>query len=422
MSTMIKIRIRNDDHEIDLQFPISENKLYAKLAEIHAIEGKDAPQSAFVTEVYWPEELSMLKDRFANLDELNYLARRMESFDYHEYDQFLIGITKLENPTEKDLITVTRSGNQYTFTSKNMISNAVMISAQKKTNLGMGKMLIWGCPGKQTMASGAEDPVFFYFKLNTETKGVGHIVKTSEDGKVEGIKFTITGNGINETVTTGKNGTVDLDLLPGTYKVTNKSFDNVLKKWNLTVTKQDVETGSAQGDANLAGAKYGIYKGDELIDTYVTDADGKFTTKYYVCGTDWSIKELDSSEGYLVTPGNEQIGVDPKNYTAEYNSEAMKQYEQVKKGNIAIIKHTDDGQTQIETPEEGAEFAVYLKSAGSYDNAKDSERDYLVCDENGFAQTKDLPYGRYTVQQIKGWEGRELLMTTPILLKDYVPR
>ena len=84
MSTMIKIRIRNDDHEIDLQFPISENKLYAKLAEIHAIEGKDAPQSAFVTEVYWPEELSMLKDRFANLDELNYLARRMESFDYLE--------------------------------------------------------------------------------------------------------------------------------------------------------------------------------------------------------------------------------------------------------------------------------------------------------------------------------------------------
>lgn len=420
-------------------------------------------------------------------------------------------------------ITVTRSGNQYTFTSKNMISNAVMISAQKKTNLGMGKMLIWGCPGKQTMASGAEDPVYFYLKLNTETYGVGHIVKTSEDGKVEGIKFNISGNGVNKTVTTGKNGTVDLDLLPGTYtvteqtddkyetqsaqtvtivsgktstvtfnntlrrgdlkvtktsedgfvegmkfhlygtsycglpvdeyavtnasgiavfddvligtsytleevgtpdryivpdnqtaaiewnKVTNKSFDNVLKKWNLTVTKQDVETGSAQGDANLAGAKYGIYKGDELIDTYVTDADGKFTTKYYICGNDWSIKELDSSEGYLVTPGNEQIGVDPKNYTAEYNSEAMKQYEQVKKGNIAIIKHTDDGQTQIETPEEGAEFAVYLKSAGSYDNAKDSERDYLICDENGFAQTKDLPYGRYTVQQIKGWEGRELL-------------
>lgn len=429
-------------------------------------------------------------------------------------------------------ITVTHSGNQYTFTSKNMISNAVMISAQKKTNLGMGKMFIWGCPGKQTMASGAEDPVFFYFKLNTETKGVGHIVKTSEDGKVEGVKFNISGNGIDETVTTGKNGTVDLDLLPGTYtvtelpddkyetqaaqtvtivsgktstvtfnntlrrgalkvtktaedglaegvrfhlygtsycglpvdeyavtdasgvaafddvligtgytleevgtpiryvipddqtaaiewnKVTNKSFDNALKKWNLTVTKVDRETGSAQGDASLAGAKYSIYKGDELIDTYVTDADGKFTTKYYVCGNDWSIRELDSSEGYLVTPGGEQIGVDPKNYTAEYNSESMQQYEQVKKGNIAIIKHTDDGETQIETPEEGTEFAVYLKSAGSYDNAKDSERDYLVCDENGFAQTKDLPYGRYTVQQVKGWEGRELLKPFDVFVSE----
>lgn len=111
---MIKIRIKNADHEIDVQFPISENKLYAKLAEIHAIEGKDAPQSAFVTEVYWPEELSMLKDRFANLDELNYLARRMESFDYHEYDQFLIGITKLENPTEKDLINLTFNLDHFT--------------------------------------------------------------------------------------------------------------------------------------------------------------------------------------------------------------------------------------------------------------------------------------------------------------------
>ena len=111
---MIKIRIKNADHEIDIRFPISESELFAKLGEIHAIEGKEAPQSAFVTEVYWPEEFSMLKDRFANLDELNYLARRMESFDYHEYDQFLIGITKLENPTEKDLINLTFNLDHFT--------------------------------------------------------------------------------------------------------------------------------------------------------------------------------------------------------------------------------------------------------------------------------------------------------------------
>ena len=111
---MIKIRIRNADHEIDVQFPISENELYAKLAEIHAIEGKEAPQSAFVTEVYWPEEFSMLKDRLANLDELNYLGKRMESFDTLEYDQFLIGISKLDSKDVKDLINLTFNLNHFT--------------------------------------------------------------------------------------------------------------------------------------------------------------------------------------------------------------------------------------------------------------------------------------------------------------------
>lgn len=66
---MIKIRIKNADHEIDIRFPISESELFAKLGEIHAVEGRDAAQSALVTDVYWPEEFSMLKDRFANLDE-----------------------------------------------------------------------------------------------------------------------------------------------------------------------------------------------------------------------------------------------------------------------------------------------------------------------------------------------------------------
>ncbi len=75
----------------------------------------------------------------------------------------------------------------------------------------------------------------------------------------------------------------------------------------------------------------------------------------------------------------------------------------------AVIKHCDDGSTKIETPEVGAEFEVYLKAAGSYENAEKTERDILVCDENGFAETKDLPYGEYTMRQTKGWEGKELL-------------
>lgn len=421
-------------------------------------------------------------------------------------------------------ISVTRSGNQYTFTSKKMIANAMTVSAQKDINLNMGKMLIWGCPGKQTMASGAEDPVYFYFKLDTETTGVGHIVKASEDGKVDGIRFTISGNGVNQTVTTKADGTVDIDLMPGEYavteltdekyepqteqhitivsgktstvtfqntlkrgtlkvtktcedglvegikfrvsgtslsglavdeyavtdssgvavfnnlligsnyvleevdtpiryvvpedqtaavewnKVTEKAFDNRLKKFNVTVVKTDAETGTAQGDATLAGAVYGLYKDGQLIDTYTTDQDGQFTTAYYVCGSDWSIREITASEGYLVNETVYPVGADAKLYTVEYNAAPdVDADESVMKGIIAIIKHCDDGETKIETPEEGAEFAVFLKSAGSYENAKSAERDYLVCDEDGFAETKTLPYGRYTVQQTKGWDGKELM-------------
>ena len=191
--------------------------------------------------------------------------------------------------------------------------------------------------------------------------------------------------------------------------VTEKSFTNILKKWNVTVTKSDAETGLPQGDASLAGAVYGIYKGEQLIDTYTTDANGQFTTKYYVCGDDWSVREVAPGEGYLLDEAAHHIGAEAKNYTVEYNSTANDVVEQVIKGNIALIKHTDDGETQLETPEVGAEFEVFLKSAGSYAAAKDAERDHLICDENGFAQTKDLPYGIYSVHQVKGWDGREFL-------------
>ena len=422
-------------------------------------------------------------------------------------------------------IKVSRSGNQYTFTSDKMIISPITVSAQKAVNLDCDEMLIWGCVGKQTMVSGASDPVYFYFKLDTETYGTGLIKKTSEDGVVSGIKFNISGNGVNQTVVTRADGTVDISLMPGVYtvteqpidryepqsvqritivsghtstvtfsntlkrgsleiikssednlvegvkfhlygtslsglpvdeyavtdangvarfenvlisgftpytveeidtatryvipasqtapieweKVTSRSFTNILKKFNVTVTKSDAQTGTAQGDASLAGAVYGIYKGEELIDTYTTDKNGQFTTKYYVCGNDWTVREISPSEGYLLDRTIHKVGAEPELYTVEFNSTANDVTEQVIKGNIAIIKHTDNGETQIETPETGATFEVFRKAAGSFDAAKETERDILTCDENGFAQTKDMPYGIYTVRQTSGWEGRELM-------------
>ena len=115
-------------------------------------------------------------------------------------------------------------------------------------------------------------------------------------------------------------------------KVTSRSFTNILKKFNVTanilkkfnvtVTKSDAETGTAQGDASLAGAVYGIYKGEELIDTYTTDENGQFTTDYYICDDDWTIREISPSEGYLLDTTIHHIGAEPELYTVERNSTA----------------------------------------------------------------------------------------------------
>lgn len=279
------------------------------------------------------------------------------------------------------------------------------------------------------------DPVSMAFSGSITPLGDMKLVKTSEDGIVAGINFTVTGaNGFSKTVTTNANGEIDIpDLAPGTYTITEENIDryvpnqsqtitvssgktssvsfyNILKKFRVTVTKQDYEKGHAQGDAKLGSAVYGLFKGNDLVAQYITDQNGSFTTDYYVCGTDWTIKEITPSEGYLLNDTVYKVGADPKDYTVEYNNAPdMTVMEQVIKGKISIIKHTDNGDTKIETPEKGAEFQVYLKSAGSFVNADKDERDTIVCDEDGFASTKLLPYGVYTVHQTKGWAGRELI-------------
>ena len=112
------------------------------------------------------------------------------------------------------------------------------------------------------------------------------------------------------------------------------------------------------------------------------------------------------------------VGAEAENYSIEHNPISMTVTEDIIKGNISIIKHSDDGTTQIETPEVGAEFEVYLKSSGSYEAAKDSEKDYLVCDENGYAATKMLPYGTYIVHQTKGWENTEWIDDFEVIISE----
>lgn len=534
-------------------------------------------------------------------------------------------------------ISFSRSGNRLTITSDTPIAGDIRVSASKTNGVRSG-VVVWtdgnkgaGIQDVVTYGENVSDPVSAYLRLEMEALGTMHLVKTSEDGVVAGISFTISGNGITKTVTTGRDGTIDVsELMAGTYTVTEadierytpqtsqqvtivggqtstvtfnnvlkrgalevtktsedgfvegvkfrlygkslsglnvdeyavtdstgvakfrnvliggpytieevdtavryvipdpqsvsiqwnrvaeRSFANILKKFTVTVTKTDAETGTPQGDATLSGAKYGIYKGGKLVDVYYTDAKGQFTSKEYICDTDWTIRETEPSEGYLLDTTEHAVGAAPGQYTVEHNTTANAVTETVIKGSIRLIKHIDaeletsenaptpqaeaeipaatdpsapegstyfvspdaaapedaqgtaasddakdaaepaaeetpmpnqadtetpaesepeaadtliPGQNEaepepengsvlaaefnpsgnagiIEQPEAGAMFQLYLSGAGSYDAAKDSERDLLVTDENGVALSKDLPYGRYTVHQIEGQEGQ----------------
>ncbi|MHA9737022.1 SpaA isopeptide-forming pilin-related protein [Robinsoniella peoriensis] len=522
--------------------------------------------------------------------------------------------------SSNDGITVSRSGNKYTFSSSKMITSPVSISVQKNIPGVKNDLLIWGRVGFQTMMCGAEDPVVFYLRIDTETYGTGRIRKTSEDGVVSGISFHISSNGVDKTVTTKEDGTVDVQLMPGTYTVTEQSidyylpqdtqkvtivsgqtstvtfnnklkrgsleiikssednfvegvtfhlhgislaglpvdeyaitdasgvakfenvlisgnepytveevdtairyvipddqtapiqwnqvtkrnFENILKKFRVEVVKTDCVTGYAQGDASLAGAVYGLYQGDELIASYTTDANGSFISDYFICDSNWTLREISPSPGYLLTETIYPIPAEPGNFTVELNQIPMDVTEQVIMGRIRLIKHIDveledpesipaareqeeamvmlaaaseDDQTEetvdgadtqtetenteseevqkteesgteenvdtetksesyepdpvpmdqikasgnegmIEQPEKDAKFQIYLASAGSFENAREAERDELITDADGFAISKDLPYGRYIVHQTEGMEGQAFIPDFTVFIRS----
>lgn len=293
-----------------------------------------------------------------------------------------------------------------------------------------------------TVVSGQTATVTFN---NTLRRGNLKVIKTSEDSFVEGIKFhlygtSLSGLTVDEYAVTDESGTAEFNnvLISGDEpytleeygtdkkyvipdkqfvmiewnKTINRNFRNVLKKWRAEACKVDrsvKKTGAAQGNATLEGAVYGLYKDGILIEKYTTDKNGCFTTEYYPCGDDWTIREITPSTGYLLDTTVYRIDTSAEVYSVELNTVYPDVFEEIIKGNIAIIKHTDDGATKIETPEAGAGFEIYLKSAGSYEKAKLTERDILVCDKDGFAKSSDLPYGIYTVHQTKGLSGRKMM-------------
>ena len=282
-----------------------------------------------------------------------------------------------------------------------------------------------------TVISGQVATVTFH---NTLKRGSLEVIKTSEDHLIEGVKFHLTGASLSGlpvdeyavTDSTGK--AVFSDVLIGTgyvlsevdtdvryvipedqtaavewSKVTHKSIHNVLKKWNATVTKSDSATGTPQGDAKLSGAVYGVYKGGQLVDTYVTDGNGQFTTVYYACGDDWTIREITPSEGYLLDSTVYPVGAEPQRYTAEYNPIALDVTEQVIRDGVALTKVDKD---YPENKLEGAVFEVYRDS--NRNQELDAEDEMLGTMEElggGEYALTGLCYGGYFAKEAQAQEG-----------------
>ena len=306
---------------------------------------------------------------------------------------------------------------------------------------------------------------------NEPTKGYIRITKTDRlnGNPIEGVRFDIYendeyGSALASSMVTDENGVaVSEPLRKGRYIIREQgktagyvfeeiALDAVVKPdetTDLSVTNQPVrvrlklykrdadeyagkpaDAPGTRGDGELTGAVFRVLaaqditdrqdnviyeKGAVVVDSLTTAGqDASVTTDALWPGV-YEIVELAPPVGYQASETS--ITIDTRD-AARQSVEAVITYEgvvtnEIRYGAQAIVKllggmSDDPDPDRVETPEAGAEFLVYLRKAGSYENARALERDRLVTDENGYAKTKALPYGVYVLEQIKGAPGYEL--------------
>ena len=229
-------------------------------------------------------------------------------------------------------VSVSKSGNTLTLSADDPFDGTVTITASRNnipTVSSSAKLIAYGDPNLQDVVTGVEnaDPVYAYLNVETPTGNLD-LKKTSEDGVVAGIRFTISGEKMERTVTTAEDGTIFVDgLIPGVYTVTEQSFDrylpqdvqrvtviggrtttvtfnNVLKRGDLTVTK-------TSEDGMVEGIKFHLY-GTSLsglaVDEYaVTDSTGKAVFKDVLIGSGYTLEEVDVSVNMLSLPARKPL-------------------------------------------------------------------------------------------------------------------
>lgn len=282
---------------------------------------------------------------------------------------------------------------------------------------------------------------------NAPDTGDLEIVKTNSSGNVSGFQFLVTGNGISQTVTSGSNGRIRVEgLTEGTYtvkellsidsayyctstnpqtvtvesgKVASVTFNNELKKWRITVTKEDTETGSAQADATLDGAVYGLYKNGTLVKQY-TVKNGVFNTDSYVCGIGYTLKEISAPPGY-------QLDTDVYNLDAysaavkcsgPLTTSQVTVLEDIIEGYFQITKRTKNPVSGATAAEVGAVFRYYLKSEGSFNACPNNLKGTMTTGSNGIGKSKALPYGTYMVEQTGGTTGTDFIDSFDVTISE----
>ena len=188
----------------------------------------------------------------------------------------------------------------------------------------------------------------------------------------------------------------------------------------LSVHKKDSETNSdqASGNASLAGAVYRVsylVDGQMVCKDITTNSKGVTGLNKIPLGQ-ITVQEITAPIGYKLDPTVHTYNITTLGTGDVYELEPEDFTEDVFKGKIALHKQYETLDKLAD--EQGAEFDVYLKSAGSYADAKETERDHITTGADGMATTKDLPYGTYVVHQTKGGNGRQLVADFDVVISE----
>lgn len=256
----------------------------------------------------------------------------------------------------------------------------------------------------------ANDPVIATF--TTDANGKATLSRKLENGdyvtieQVAPLGYTLDKN-VHRFSINGKSANLDVVDDP--------------KKNRLTVRKKDADTNSnvPQGDATLEGAQYRITytNNDEKIENIVTtNKSGQAVLRNIPIGVLVTVEEIGVPLGYKLDSKVHTYITTTDTKELEYDLIPEDFTEEVMKGQIALHKQYETLDDLAE--EQGAEFDIYLKSAGSYAAAKETERDHITTGADGMATTKDLPYGTYVVHQTKGGNGRQLVSDFDVVISE----